>query len=185
MSKGITFNQFLYNVEGNKVKDDNAVYMTEQDIPHLVSDAGLATYTAGYRGNIVNSDRYREELKGVGYKNLVMKPTGRVYGAQMRDGRFKTYAQVIIKRHDDDPIAEVSRGKLRGSNDVNQRIMWLDLGIESNKSANYVYDPQDLTPSYSSEHYRQTRSREVNQQTWHQKATDDDTDIVPRIAWPQ
>ena len=184
LPNAITFNQFLRNSEGNKVRNDNAVWMTEQDINHLVSDQGLATYTAGYRGNIVNSNRYRDELNNIGYTHLQMKPTGRVYGAQMRDGRFKTYAQVIIQRSDGQPITEVDRGTFRGNNTVDTRTMWLDLGITSNAVANYTTDAQDLTPDFRSEHYRQTRSRAANE-LWHQKATDDDTDIVPMIAWPQ
>lgn len=59
------------------------------------STKSVVSYTAGYRNKQYGTSR---GILNRGY--VVAKPTQRVYGALMKDGRFKNYAECIVESYD-------------------------------------------------------------------------------------
>ena len=186
MNEGITFNQFESYLEGNKVADENAIYLTYKDLMNLYDDKTLVSWTSGYNGEVVQYGRdqliaeveeYVRHSSADGYDAFKITPTGKTYGAQMRNGRFETFAQVILELD--------NTGHWPNEDSSTFRKCWIRLNINSNQIHNLDKDSQDLNPNFRNEHARATKSKNVNTNTWNQGATSKDTDIVPRVKYPQ
>lgn len=175
----ITFDMFAGAADAMDRRTEGSISAISTDVDRLLSTNQLVNKTVTSLGrqsvtleNARETVRSGEKISSNNYISFEITPTGKVYGALMRDGRFKTYAQVNVTRYDDK------------NNVMYTTPMWYDLRVQSEKVANYEQQPAILRPDLN-DHSFLSRSRRIAYEAYKTKPTTDDFELVPGTQQPK